>query len=605
LQHSPLPTPIAALFALAAVSFTFSPAPVLAGARTSYVDPQGYAYYDIWWREQRSAEDTALLLHFGQPQEHPWSQPGNAKVSSEEPPAEQQAIEDAFSGLDDLSSDGGNPFGSMRNNMSQRKQKQLEHRDGRPRSDVAPPGKVYDYSPNRRVIELPEYARIVEDGKFGSALKLTGQGGVEVRIGDAGGLRTLDGWFRPKQLPDEPVCLVSSITGDVTLMLLPDGRIRFHWRHPRERSEQFTLTSDKAIKPGVWTHVSAYTRLQKHIEGRSNRYWVRLGINGEVVAELKRDEHYTKAWPLVPRRRLIIGANPDGGQTYTGLVDDLRVAHVRRYHVKNALAWRDPSGEKPVPFGPPHFTEDTRVFHASFESPRMAVHPPGHPKIRWDLGEYASFSDMQVPGIHGKGLLIDPAFDLPRIPIQGFSIKEGTFELWIQPVNWDNHTDFGKISWHKHTMSVARFMGRDKKTGKVVPFMEFTLTRATIHGVHDWIHPGTWYHFIWTWSPEDVYKKDLVWGKNPPKKGDPISNFKAHREGYRWWKSELRRDVDLLDRIEPLYLELGINDDITVYHGQRPAIMVDEVIGHAKAFTEAKRDLAPKRWSGELGADRQ
>lgn len=271
------------------------------------------------------------------------------------------------------------------------------------------------------------------------------------------------------------------------------------------------------------------------------------------------------------------------------------------YNPRDDISWRDPKAEREVPFGPPHFKKDARVFHASFESPRMTVSQGKKDTIEWDLGEYADFKDFQVPGPYGKALLVDPAFGPVRIPVEGLSLEEGTFEMWFQPANWDNHTDFGSpgSAPPDYRLTLARIMGRDTKTGKIVPAITFPQRRAVIHGISDWFHPGQWSHLIWLWSPEDVYEKDVAWGDGPDR-GDPLRSFKGYREGELIWRARMNRDTDLLGRVELLYLEIGIPQDISVYHGQRPAIIVDEVIGHGYKFSMEEMKKAPRRWKGEL-----
>jgi hypothetical protein len=591
-------------------------AAVAIGGRTSYTDPDGYAYYDIWWMEHKSDRKTSLLLHFNQPRSPGWTRPGDRKIAGEQ---EAQAAEGGgalgeglIDGGMDMDALGGDMGGSAAlGGMGDFSEEHLEKKaqaEGRHRDEKAPKGIVYDYSPNLLEIKLPGGVRKVEGGRFGKALKLTGTTGLRTLIAKKGGAHAMEGWFRIDAYPAETVCLFASGADGVRLLLHPDGQLEAI-QLPEKEEYPSSMRTDQPIPTGEWVHISCYTWVAKHIEWVGNpdiparAHWRRIGVNGRVAAEIQARRivagHRGPAH-LLQRGNFYIGMNPDRGQVFTGLMDEVRVAGWRRYNTRPPYPWRDPTATRPIPFGPPHFQADARIFHASFESREMTVHPDGQPAFEWDLGEHADLAHYQVPGVYGKALLIDPAMGFPRIPIQGFSPKEGSLELWFQPVNWDNHTDFGKINWGAHTMSVARFMGRDTKTGEVVRFMHFKLPRATIHGVHDWIHPGTWFHFIWTWSPEDVYQKDGAWGSDPPKKGDPLQLFRATCEGEGIYKAVITRDTDLLDRIEPLYLELGISDDITVYHGQRPAILVDELVGHGRALSDEEILKAPKRWMGKL-----
>lgn len=578
-------------------AFAVSPAP--GDYNVIYKNPEGYAYYDVWWREYQSDPETKLLLHFNQPRPPAWARPGNAKLGLNE--REEDGLGNVLETMD-----GGGLGGGGLGGMQDGQMDSIEHKAGRPRTERAPKGKVYDYSPNQAAAVLPDGVQKVDDGRLGRALRLTGETGLKIVLGEKGGGHVMEGWFKPDALPDQPVCLLASRTDGGRLLLHPDGRIEVR-RPAGERKELVSIKSDRPIKPGRWTHVAAYLFKFKHIEGgRGRRMELRLGFNADVVArkpgKFGIPGNWAHGFTLAERGLFYIGMNPDGEQVYQGLVDQVRVASRRRYNKRDDLSWRDPHAQRDVPFGPPHFKKDARVFHASFESRKMTVHPPGQPRIKWNLGEHADFEDMQAPGVYGKAVVIDPAFGPLRIPIQGFSPKEGTFELWFQPVNWDNHTDYGKRGPPDQRITLARFMGRDTKTGKIVPFMTFQTRRAVIHGIADWFHPGQWSHLIWSWSPQDVYKEKQPWGGGADK-GDPLGGFKGYREGELIWRAQLNRDTDLLDRIEPLYLELGIQKDITVRYDQRPTIMVDEVIGHSDKFSREQINKAPKRWKGELSSE--
>lgn len=574
---------------------------------TSY-EEDGYAFYDIWWREYRSAPDTALLLHFNKPAEHAWTLPGNAKLiaggKARQPDQLKALAKDLGGDLGDFGEEpgmGGGMGGGMddvgKGFLDAQKEKEQRKR-GRSRDAEAPDGRVFDYSPNLQAIDLPDGASKVNNGRIGKALKLTGTTGLGTFIGNRGETAVMEGWFKVDALPDEAVCLLASGGNGGRLMLQPDGHVTLNWQS-QTAGKRLTLRSNEPIEADRWHHIAAYGFKLKHIEGsRGKHHEIRLGIDGRVAASYPHRRNDSPE-PFINRGPFHIGQNPDGGQVYTGLVDQVRVAGRRRYNQRPPMPWRDAEAQRPIPFGPPHFAEDSRVVHASFESRDLTVSPDNRKQIDWNLGKHAAFEDVQVPGPYGQGVLIDPALGFPRIPIEGMSIEEGTFELWFQPVNWDNHTDFAKINWSKHTMSVARFMGRDKQTGKIVAFMTLTLARAAIHGERQWLHPGQWTHLIWTWSPQDVHEQD-GWGST--KAGDPISTFRAVRFGNQFWRAMLTRNTELIGRVEPLYVEIGIDDNITVYHDQRPAIMVDEVIGHSRRFSEEELRKAPLRWMNQLPA---
>ncbi|MFO7870358.1 MAG: LamG domain-containing protein [Kiritimatiellia bacterium] len=547
------------------------------GGRTSHFkNREGFAYYHIWWREARADHGTALLLHCGPPREHAWTRTGNARLEKENPPEEDPLVE---GGIDDLFSEAPSTgaLGGLMGDVRAQQEKELKQRDGRNRDEKAPEGKLYDYSPNLGVLDLPEGVRRVPDGKFGKGLEFTGKQGLYVTLGNAGGRRTIDGWFKPAALPEKSTCLIGSRAG-AQLRLLPDGRLRASWYAKRQATERTHITSESAVSAGEWSHIACYLWVSG---GRFPKPEFRLAVNGRVVARHKGKGH-SFSYPLLVAENggLHIGADADGSAVYTGLMDDIRVASRRRYCIREDWPQFDPVDHpRPVPFGPPCFEKDVRVFHIGFESPALTVHPEGAIELEWDLGGYASFEDYQVDAPFGKAVLVDPAMGFPRIPIEGLPLHEGTFELWFQPVNWDNNTAFGEgMSWAGKYMSIVRFFGRDRRNGKTVVFMEADLPRASMFCGKGWLQPGTWSHFAWSWSREDVLKEN-GWGD--AKKGDPAGAFRAMRFGELQWRAMLKRNVDVLDHVEPLYLEIGIPEDYLVYHGQRPAIIIDEIIYHS------------------------
>lgn len=559
-------------------------------ADTSYRDEFGYAYYDLWWQQHRSDRQTALLLHIGVPEDPAWTRPGDAVMAARETAEEAAEADRLPDGLFD-DADVATPLDDLRRREASIQAER--NRTGRPRSQQAPEGMIYDYSPNQVEIALPAGIRKIDHGRFGMGLEFSGDSGISTRIVQPDGLSSMEGWFKIAELPRHPVCLLASSGDGGRLLLHPDGQLELSWLSLAS-GERESIRSEVALGVDEWAHVAAYALREKHIEWvfkRPSNYEIRIGLNGEVVASHVRPgvvpETFIHPGPFS------IGANPEGGQIYRGLMDEIRVAGLRRHHRRDFIHQHIPEDGREIAFGPPQFVADTRIFHASFETPDLLVHPPGRPAIEWKPRGQARFADMQVPGVYGTGLLVDPALGFPRIPIEGLSAEAGTFELWFRPVNWDNQTDHGKIDWNDHLMSVARFMGRDRRSGRIVPYMEVKLARATVHGEIEWIHPGRWSHFIWTWSADDVLAED-GWGSS--KRGDPIATFRAVRFGDEVYRAMLTRDIALIDHIELLYLEIGITDAITVYHGQRPAIEVDEIIGHGHAFSAAERVAAPDRW---------
>lgn len=587
-----------------------APVAVFGSERARYTRDDGYAFYDIVWMEQRADHDCALMLNFNVPQPPAWSAPGERKLAREEKSNKKDNLDLAIDNLLDTVNDPATP-GAVGGGMLADYKKERRYSDGRPLGDEAPPEVIYDYSPNALDIPLPEGLKKVDGGRFGKALKFTGARGLKVWLGAKGKRHSMDAWIKPAQIPEDPVCIFASPFENkqgARLFLDPDGHLRLEWANQNTRynkeiahGERKTLRSDVPIEAGVWTHVSAYVFRSIHIEiayRRTDFYEMRIGINGRVSAFTDSSLNSLGAkgadkTDVINPGAFYIGMNPEGKQVFEGLMDDVRVMGPRRYIERIELPFRADAGEDDL-FGPPAFKRDSRMFHAGFGAPDDGLFPKGSKGIQLDLGKHADYEDMLAPGVVGKALLIDPAFSFPRIPIQGLSMKEGTFEFWFKPANWDNHTNtHGKSSLlNNHVVNVMRFMGRHKKTKKIVPFMEVRMFSWTIHGDSNWIHPGLWSHFIFSWSPEDVVEEG-GWGQTA---GDPLPTFRAVRFGSTVWRVQLKRDTSLIAKVEPLYLEIGIDRDWKAYQGQRPAILIDEVIGHDRAFSEEEKKAAHLRW---------
>jgi hypothetical protein len=353
------------------------------------------------------------------------------------------------------------------------------------------------------------------------------------------------------------------------------------------------MTAKDPIGVGQWTHVAFY---QWVATGHSVRTETRLGVNGRVVARTEGDRKQIPPPPLVAAGNILfIAASPEGREGYRGVMDDIRVTAMRRYCIREQWPQFDPGKHpRPIPFGPPLFEKDQRLFHFGFEGPRPTVHPLETATMEWKLGTDARLADFQVDAPFGKALLVDPAMGFPRIPIQGMSPHQGTLELWFQPFNWDNNTVIGERTPQSYSM--VRFYGRDKRNGKTVQFMSFDLPRESMFGGKGWCQPGTWSHFAWGWSPEDVLDED-GWGN--ARKGDPVGAFRGIRFGELVWRAMLRRNVQLIDHVEPLYAEIGVDAGFPVYHGQRPAILIDEIIYHPEKLPQEDRIRSTREWAAK------
>jgi len=557
------------------------PAAHAGGKNRHYRDARGRAWYDVWWREQHSDPKTALMLHIGQPQDPAWMEPGNAKLAAQND--DDPLLDEDLGGALGAPSPGGG-LGGLGTDMTAKYKKP---KYGRDREQKAPAGKVFDYSPNRYTLTLPKGIRKVDEGRFGKALAFSGNKGLRLVLGDKGEHHVIDGWIKLPALPEAPMWILGSERG-AQLRVLPEGKLELRWS--THKGEARSIVSEEGIDAGEWHHIIAMTWWSNDRFPDTER---QLRINNKIVAHYQYPGRTEDVAGLFePGEVLAIGADPDGKQGFRGMLDDIRITDRRHYCDRER--WPDfPAGiPRPISFGAPLFEEDRRVWHIDFESPAVDLHPKKDARIQWKLGKWAEFADYQVDAPFGKGLLVDPAMGFPRIPIDGMSEQAGTLEMWFQPVNWDNNTMIGENMPRSYSM--MRFKGRHKKTGEIVTFMSLDMPEVSMFGGKGWCQPGTWTHFVWSWSPDDVLKKD-GWGD--AKKGDPVGAFRAIYFGDLIWRAMVRRNTKVIGQVEPLYVEIGIEADWKGQHGQRPAIMVDELIFHSEPLSQEFRKKATQAWA--------
>lgn len=129
--------------------------------------------------------------------------------------------------------------------------------------------------------------------------------------------------------------------------------------------------------------------------------------------------------------------------------------------------------------------------------------------------------------------------------------------------------------------------------------MEVFIPRGQMGGGAGWSRPGRWNHFVWSWSPTHSSLPHPV-STDPRREHqekEPPKRLHAFCFGNMLWRAPVRIDTALLDHVAPLYLEIGVSNDFTVMHGQRPAIMVDEVILHSQRLDHTQRRQSAKAWA--------
>ena len=574
----------------------------LAGAAQAAPRPPAYRYGEAWWWEPREDADTSLLLHFGPPAE------GGVERAARAADREQtrrKREEDLFS-LENVDA-------KARDTLPTMTPEELAFKPAPVHKSRAAEGFVLDYGWNR--CEFPmdgRTARVVTDGRFGAGLELTGGGalllpGVQYRSPacEQGHGASVDLWLRVSQYPQQAACVWEVVGGrpgvagkeGAQLLLHPDGRLqlklreshgrpdRGHWSEPQLKAILATpgavLFTKRPVPRDRWFHVHAYNN-PPTVQGAGSPMGVYLSLNGVVqasyISEVSNDYNFLGrsegSWSL--------GNSAKNDMPFRGRLDAFRILHrLKPFYPTPEQDWRDSAAKRPLKFGPPWFLADGAVFHASFDRGAAFDFQKADPAASIEYGPQAvstAAAAAEVDGVRGKARLLDVNLGFARFSLKGMNPLSGVLECWVRPENFDNYTrSYGPLPPHP-LLSAARFYGKDRRDGQVKLFQELLLPRAdSADGTPQDFYPGKWYHLAVEWGHHDCVFLDGT-----------------------GWRRYTRGPRDLLDNIEPLYVEFGISDDVRVARDERPRIAVDEVVGYNYTLEPREVVQAMKRWQGEL-----
>ena len=290
-----------------------------------------------------------------------------------------------------------------------------------PAQEMANPGK------------LQGNAGIVDGGRFGKALRLTG-GGDAVVLGQIANLRgnerSIDFWLRFDKAPGQVQTVLAIANRDgkpvLQLDLLPEGRLEL-------QVEDIQPARTEPLPPGRWLHVALNDYFDpyptQHPGVLSLRMaGVRLSVNGieraTVVAPGGGPYHRGRRHGLPEARqlhRLVLGNNLALNRGFVGLIDAFRLSNGPRYFYRPAdQAWLQPDQTLPLEREPQFFQDPAaQVVYETFDR------PPGT-------------GVRHAPGVRGGAVLVeDPnglRIDLP----EKLDLTGGTIEFWMRPDDWDN-----------------------------------------------------------------------------------------------------------------------------------------------------------------------
>ncbi|MGD0090345.1 MAG: LamG-like jellyroll fold domain-containing protein [Planctomycetota bacterium] len=550
--------------------------------------PPRYRYGETWWEEYESDKDTRLLLHFG-----PATPTAHKQLSAS---VRREKAEDSSLSISEVPEETGRgprTAGASEMPAEGPSLKQLPPVDEK----NVPPGMLLDYSDARRNVELRAGLKIVPDGRFGSGLACDGTGALVCR---AGPVASIEGWFKVDALPAQEACLWSVARDESRLLLRPDGRLELRLAKPHGipsakhvtpealrivLAQKAEIVSPDPVRPNEWFHVVVYSKSHP-CPGGGEPWDARLKVNGFDVAWQLSERFNTYSFLGTGEVEIVLGNSAAGGQGFKGLLDEVRVSSAERgYYERPALPWRDAQLARPLQFNRPFFRNDSTVFHASLDNGlKLDLDTAGAGEIAVPVAA-EKLDSLCVPGIRGKGWVMDPEIGFARVPLKGLNTSDGALEFWLRPVNWDDMTGY----WH-HTpplqkdLTVARAYGKDKRDGTLKPFLKLLLPRAfNLERQRVPVDPGHWLHLAAVWTSKDPAHAQLYINGQP---------------GGQAWRANAAESAAL----EPAYVEFGVSEKVWATRREAPRIEIDEIVGYRAPLAEDEVAQALQRWMGKLEA---
>ena len=465
-----------------------------------------WLYGTAWWEEFDDDERTALLVHFGKPQvKHERVQAVEKKEVREKKDAETK-LETELGTVDEGEGEGGGPADIK---VEVNVEKVLEEEPIEPiQDDNRPADVVLDYrvhdrrkAEGRPSSKVQGGATIVGEGRFGKGLRCVGAaGGVRFENLDYEDGRSMECSFKIDRYPVDTQCILSANEDEGQILLHPDGTVELELKHPHGKpskgywtkefyeaifTKDATIRSRDPIPLNEWVHVVGMMKVIV-VQGAGSPFGAAIIVNGvekaDYISEVNNGYSFLGRWSHQQgRASLVIGNREEMSMGFEGLIDEVRVSTgtPRIYYERPPLDWRDPESERKLEWDWPYFHKDGMAAHAGLDGDTKVNR--GDEPVRYVIfGEEGS--PGYVEGVRGKAAIAGKNIGYLRVPLKGLSAQQGSVEFWMRPQNWDNSHGY----WMDHGaprgshLSVARFVGRDKRTGKLVTFIQ------TAEVLRDW-----------------------------------------------------------------------------------------------------------------------
>ena len=618
-----------------------------------------FKYGSTWWREHHNDPYTVLLLHFGAPSPYPLDDLAKEGLRQRRRRQRAQEFLETIQNIDSLDNSRMGILHELTEEMEDQAKKDMERIVERMRQIVhlppvqepkVPEETIHDYSNNRRSAAIGEIPGVSIDpgGRFGSAIEFDGTS-PGIKFFESSKNTDLlkkdvfshynyfycyiEFWMKVSEYPEKNACIFSSGGGEGRLMLRPDGRLdmvrlnphgtpqkKFYrnWASMENYEKAFEvpteLVSDRPVPLNEWTYVTVWRGQTAVTNMQLNYIW----INGEEVANSvgTPHDHYNMFSPqFTGDKTLVIGNDHSGEHPFTGLIDELRIPTggpmstmfgTPARHINPPppdYEWRDADADRPLDFGRPYFYRDGTVFHLGFEDGLTIRSFDGD---SWEAELTKPVDEPErlfTEGIRGKALTVDPRISLLRIPLDGkLSMREGSLEFWMAPLNWDNGGARPKTlpTFRINTMRLHC----EAPDGQPI---SFPIKRLPTRSGEGGFSPGHWWHFAITWKNEEPTGPV----RKPIRGSVRYRVYRNHTRAYRKAREIDARKTYVSDppmwflpfhayKLKPVYLEVGVDKPAIAADGREPIILIDEVVGYDYELAPPEVIQAQNRVKGRL-----
>ncbi|MFA6567020.1 MAG: glycoside hydrolase domain-containing protein [Victivallales bacterium] len=214
--------------------------------------------------------------------------------------------------------------------------------------------------------------------------------------------------------------------------------------------------------------------------------------------------------PETESANLFVGADQDGKDGFTGLIDELRIhCRIQRFWPLDPMPWIGrivKEGLPPLDEVLERCSQPTLTFSLDGDTK-----PSAHSEVQLrDPAIAERYRDMYkvdfkgdfVPGV--RGLAANGALKISG-PLGDWK-TQGAIELWVRPRGMNNLSDQGIGLFSGSGLTANLF-------NAPVPFKAFTIyyrdqgKKLRMHSdqLKTEFHPGRWYHIVLTWDPETIF----------------------------------------------------------------------------------------------------